>query len=72
MEGAGTMEGGFLASYIGEFEANSIEEAKDMAGISIETKEKEAGGFYKYDREYKSFWGCRLFDNETDARKSFG
>lgn len=19
-----------------------------------------------------TFWGCRLFDNETDARKSFG
>ena len=21
---------------------------------------------------YPSIWGCRLYDNETDARKSFG
>lgn len=27
-----------------------------------------------YDAESKtwSFWGCRLFDNETDARAAFG
>ena len=24
------------------------------------------------DIERKSFWGCRFFDNEADARKSFG
>lgn len=72
MEGAKTMEGGFAASYIGEFEANSIEEAKDMAGMLIENREKEAGGFYKYDKEHQSFWGCGLFDNEIDARKFAG
>lgn len=25
-----------------------------------------------YNAERLSFWVCRLFDNETDARKSFG
>jgi len=25
-----------------------------------------------YDRERMTYWGCRLFDNEEDARKSFG
>ena len=24
------------------------------------------------DIEYFYYWGCRLFDNEQDARKSFG
>ena len=24
------------------------------------------------DLERLTFWGCRFFDNETDARKSFG
>jgi hypothetical protein len=25
-----------------------------------------------FDRENLTYWGCRLFDNEVDARKSFG
>ena len=25
-----------------------------------------------YDKERNTYWGCRFFDNETDARKSFG
>lgn len=25
-----------------------------------------------YDRTRMTFWGCRLFDNETDARRSYG
>jgi hypothetical protein len=25
-----------------------------------------------YDPEHMTYWGCRLFDNETDARRSFG
>jgi hypothetical protein len=25
-----------------------------------------------YNEERNSIWGCRLFDNEIDARKSFG
>ncbi len=25
-----------------------------------------------YDPERNTRWGCRLFDNEVDARKSFG
>ena len=26
----------------------------------------------KLDKNRLSIWGCRLFDNELDARKSFG
>lgn len=25
-----------------------------------------------YDPKRNTYWGCRLFDNEADARKSFG
>lgn len=25
-----------------------------------------------YDRGRMTFWGCRLFDNEADARRSYG
>ena len=25
-----------------------------------------------YNPENLTYWGCKLFDNETDARKSFG
>lgn len=25
-----------------------------------------------YDPHRNTYWGCKLFDNETDARKSFG
>ena len=25
-----------------------------------------------YDQESNTYWGCSLFDNEGDARKSFG
>lgn len=34
----------------------------------------EADGDWKryYDRDRLTYWGCRLFDNEADARKAFG
>ncbi len=25
-----------------------------------------------YDKRKNTYWGCRLFDNELEARKSFG
>lgn len=29
-------------------------------------------GTYYYDAKRNTYWGCRLFDNEADARKLFG
>ena len=26
----------------------------------------------RFDRQRLAYWGCRLFDNEADARKVFG
>lgn len=42
-------------------EASSFEEA-----VAIYAKTKPI------DEDGKSIWGCRLFSNELDARKSFG
>ena len=25
-----------------------------------------------YNEQYNSIWGCKLYDNEADARRSFG
>jgi hypothetical protein len=37
--------------------------------FALTPKAKDYGNF---DREQLTFWGCKLFDNEKDARKSFG
>lgn len=31
-----------------------------------------AGKFHTYDPAENRYWGCQLYDNETDARKTFG
>lgn len=53
------------ATYKGEFEVNSFKEACDMWSKTL----KEP---HYYNSEYLTYWGCKLFDNEVDARKSFG
>lgn len=62
MEGFQVMEGRAEAQCLGSCEAeNFLEACKQVC---------------KYDSNYdpidNSIWGCRLFDNEKDARKSFG
>ena len=47
---------------IGEAEAESFQEA-------CNTLLRENG---LYDSARLTYWGCRLFDNEADARKLFG
>ena len=29
-------------------------------------------GYGRYDPDHNSVWGCRLYDNEADARRVFG
>lgn len=50
------------ASFVGTFEANSFKEACQKA-----FKDKSY-----YDSESNTYYGCHLYDNESDARKSFG
>ena len=44
--------------------------------IRAETFQKACDEFFKNDRTYRpqdlTVWGCRLFDNEKAARRSFG
>jgi len=69
------------ASFIGKAKGNNFKEAcksfrypeniiREYDGELIVKK----GTKLKLDKHYKhpSIWACRLFDNEKDARKSFG
>lgn len=52
------------ASLLGEASAPSFEEACEMVA---NTKHPEL-----FDRNNLTYWGCGLFDNEAQARQSFG
>jgi hypothetical protein len=50
------------ASYHGQMEADTFKEACQIMFKEIDS----------YDPKRNTLWGCRLFDNERDARRSFG
>lgn len=55
--------GGYGTAYFhGSVFANSFKEACEK----IFEKEQT------YNKEKNTLWGCKLFDNESDARKNFG
>lgn len=44
-----------------------------LAGCRIMASAGKWGSLYREDKEGRAYyWGCRLFDNEADARRSFG
>jgi hypothetical protein len=53
------------ATYLGSVKANSFKEACDKLFSSEEHK-------VYYNSEKLTYWGCKLFDNKSDARRSFG
>lgn len=56
------------ATYHGECLAESFQEAcEKLLGDSLD---KNPDGTNRYP--YPSVWACRFYDNEADARKSFG
>jgi hypothetical protein len=55
------------ASFICEEQGNTFAEAC----ITAHSKGKFEG-YGNFDPKALSLWGCHLFDNEADARKSFG
>ena len=61
-EGFAITGGSSGAHYHGTTSASSFKEACD----------KYFKGDSLYDSERMTYWGCRLFDNSSDARKSFG
>jgi len=50
------------ASYIGRFKADTFQEACVKA----------FGENEYFSPEHLTFWGCKLYDNEEEARKAFG
>lgn len=56
------------ATYFGVYMAKSFD---DAVQIYIDSNPNYSKFFSKSEGHW-SFWGCRLFDNETEARKSFG
>ena len=53
------------ASLMGEARAATFKEACKLVM-------QRTGRFSYYDEEHNDYWGCKLFDNEADARRSFG
>lgn len=56
------------ATFHGKFKGNTFKEAIQAFKDTL-TDERS---IRCVDVEKKKFWGCRFFDNEADARKSFG
>ena len=65
-EGFVVMEGRGKAQLHGYAEGNTFKEAC----INYAKSDKEFD-FY-FDPNRMTYWGCKLFDNEADARVSFG
>lgn len=57
------------AEYLGEFEGDTFNDACDNWAKTIRQPEYYKPGTDKYR---PSYWGCRIFGNEADARRSFG
>ena len=71
LEGFHVQEGITTASLEGVVEANSFREA--TAKASLKRHGQQQFDYYYNDKgEYPTFYGCGYFDNEKDARKSFG
>lgn len=56
------------ATYFGSYVAKSFDDAIQMHMNSSPNDAR----FFRKSETHWSFWGCRLFDNEVEARKSFG
>lgn len=67
-EGYHVQEGLCPARFCGTFECDTLKEAIIMYKETL----TDPYSISCIDVEDESFWGCKFFDNEADARKSFG
>jgi hypothetical protein len=79
MEGYLATGGHGTAQKIGEYEAENLDRAIEMYikdhpdEVHINTRSRyPSDEAYKKRRSNYNIWACDLFDNEADARKSFG
>lgn len=68
IEGYRATGGSAKAQNVGEVEAATFREACDILCSPAEWQEQ----WGTYNAERGTVWGCRLFDNEVAARRSFG
>ena len=72
VEGYAVQEGSGTAQCVAHgIEGYSLKEAV-MSWYSSIPNAKDLYGELRIDNRGISLWGCRVFDNEVDARKSFG
>ena len=67
MEGYAVTGNSSTADFLGNFEADSFAEACDKWAKALEQPE-----YYKRNEYNAYYWGCKIFDNEADARRGFG
>lgn len=65
LEGYAASGDSSTAYFVGEFEGESFEQA-------CATAAKQLSEPKLYDPKRNTYWGCSFYDNEKDARKSFG
>ena len=58
------------ASLLGAYEGESFDDA--VLSCMMDPKFTKNLFTYNSGNGYHRYWGCRLFDNESDARVSFG
>lgn len=68
-EGFATNGESGTATFLGEVEAESFQEAFRKY-VTKKYSDNEIKSLVNFDR--LSIWGCRVYDNEKDARKLFG
>ena len=77
-EGYSIQGGSGKAHLVAVYEADSFNEAVEKYNktVIINQNRRSGSGWRKLKADYRDgfwrIWGCRLFDNEADARKSFG
>ena len=65
-EGYALSGGSSDASFLG------VKNAESFKCACIKAMKDKGFEMLYYDDENNTYWGCRFFDNETDARKIFG
>ena len=70
-EATGCERGPVPARFLGTYEAENFVNACHIAAMKL--ADGDLPTFYKYySINDNTWWACRFFDNEKDARESFG
>lgn len=70
MEGFCVMEGASGASFVGIVEAETFSEAV-VEAVRLKVEQGMLDG-RQFNKDRLTYWGCRFFESEYCARKSFG